>query len=63
MGSNGVARRPDTRLEDPQALAEIELYGELVIAASSSEDMLSQQQIDQALGLESPTRPAVRPAG
>jgi len=32
-------------------LDEIELYGELVIAASGSEGMLSREEIDRALGL------------
>jgi len=41
----------DARLQDPQALAEIELYGELVIAASASEEPLTSDQIDQVLGL------------
>lgn len=46
-----AAGRADVRLEDPQVLAEIELYGELVIAASGSEGMLSREEIDRALGL------------
>ena len=48
----------DARLQDPQVLDEIELYGELVIAASASEQPLSQEQIDRALGLRpaEPTR-------
>jgi hypothetical protein len=41
----------DGRLQDPQALAEIELYGELVIAASASERPLSAAEIDRVLGL------------
>ena len=41
----------DARLQDPQALAEIELYGELVIAASASERPLSPAEIDRVLGL------------
>ncbi len=41
----------DGRLQDPQALDEIELYGDLVIAASASDDPLSPDQIDQVLGL------------
>ena len=41
----------DGRLQDPQALDEIELYGELVIAASASDDPLSPDQIDQVLGV------------
>jgi hypothetical protein len=52
-----VAHKADSRLEDPLVLDEIELYGELVIAASSSDEPLSQEQIDQVLGLRV-TRPA-----
>jgi hypothetical protein len=47
-----VAHKADSRLEDPLVLDEIELYGELVIAASSSDEPLSQEQIDQVLGLQ-----------
>jgi hypothetical protein len=50
---------PDARVHDPLALAEIELYGELVIAASASDDRLSQEQIDAILGV---ARDAERPA-
>jgi hypothetical protein len=46
-----VAHKADTRLEDPMVLDEIELYAELVIAASSSDGPLSEEQIDRALGL------------
>lgn len=46
-----TARHADARLEDPQVLDEIELYGELVIAASGSDGMLSREEIDRALGL------------
>ena len=42
----------DARLQDPQVLDEIELYGELVIAASASEQPLSRDEIDRVLGLE-----------
>ena len=41
----------DARLQDPQVLDEIELYGDLVIAASSSEEPLSRAEIDRVLGL------------
>jgi hypothetical protein len=50
-GGRPVAHKADSRLEDPLVLDEIELYGELVIAASSSDEPLSQDQIDQVLGL------------
>ena len=46
-----VAHEADSRLEDPLVLDEIELYGELVIAASSSDEPLSQAEIDHVLGL------------
>ena len=36
-----MVRNTDTRLQDPLVLDEIELYGELVIAASASEQPLS----------------------
>ena len=41
----------DARLQDNQALDEIELYGELVIAASASDKPLSRDEIDRVLGL------------
>jgi hypothetical protein len=41
----------DARLQDPQVLDEIELYGELVIAASASEEPLSRDEIDRVLGI------------
>ena len=44
-------RTQDARVTDPQALAEIELYGDVVIAASSSERPLSQREIDRVLGV------------
>ena len=46
----------DARLQDPQVLDEIELYGELVIAASASEQPLSRDEIDRVLGLRAPPR-------
>jgi hypothetical protein len=47
-----VVRNTDTRLQDPLVLDEIELYGELVIAASASDQPLSQAEIDRVLGLD-----------
>ena len=41
----------DARLQDPQVLDEIELYGDLVIAASASEEPMSRAEIDRVLGL------------
>ncbi len=42
---------PDARVHDAMALAEIELYGELVIAASGSEGPLPKEAIDEILGV------------
>jgi hypothetical protein len=47
-----VVPSSDASLQDPQALAEIELYGELVIAASASATPLSRAEIDRVLGLD-----------
>ena len=57
--TGGSVRKTDARVQDPLVLDEIELYGELVIAASSSDRQLSQDEIDLVLGLrlESPQRP------
>lgn len=41
----------DARVQDPLALDEIELYGEVVIAASASEHPLTTDEIDTVLGL------------
>ena len=41
----------DIRLQDPQALDEIDLYGEVVIAASACEGPLTLEQLDRVLGL------------
>lgn len=47
-----MASTPDARVQDRVALDEIELYGELIIAASSSSRPLTQGEIDQVLGVE-----------
>jgi hypothetical protein len=49
--ARAVGRVTDVRVEDPQALEEIELYGELVIAASSYDGPLPTDVIDAILGL------------
>lgn len=46
-----MEKRP-RRLADNELADEIELYGELVVAASESDRELSLREIDQALGLE-----------
>lgn len=47
----GVSRFSDRRVHDHVVLDEIELYGDLMIAASASEGPLTQAQIDAVLGL------------
>jgi len=47
-----VIKNPDARVHDHDALAEIELYGNLMIAASESDGPLSQAQIDEVLGVK-----------
>ena len=42
---------PDLRLHDAEQLAEIELYGAMVIAASAHDGPLSPDELDEALGL------------
>jgi hypothetical protein len=46
-----LVRKTDARVQDPLVLDEIELYGDLVIAASASDEPLSQAEIDVVLGL------------
>ena len=44
-------------LEDAELLAEVELTTNLIIAASESEATLTQEQVDQLLGIDSRTIP------
>jgi hypothetical protein len=46
-----VVTKPDARVQDDDALHEIELYGELIIAASASDGRLDQEIIDAILGV------------
>ena len=46
-----VTRHIDPSIQDGVALDEIELYGELIIAASSSERPLTSEEIDAVLGV------------
>lgn len=46
--------RTDARVHDHVALDEIELYGELMIAASKSEGPLTVAEIDAILGVVAP---------
>lgn len=41
----------EVSVQDPAVLAEIELYGEMVVAATDSAGPLPQQEIDRLLGL------------
>jgi hypothetical protein len=46
---------------DPVALAEIEMYSNLIIAASATEEeQLPAERIDQIIGVERPRVPAQR---
>jgi hypothetical protein len=47
-----VIENPGARIHDAEALDEIELYGNLMIAASESDGPLSQEQIDEILGIK-----------
>jgi hypothetical protein len=46
-------------LEDSELLAEVELTTNLIIAASESDDQLSQAEVDQLLGIEPPSPPNI----
>ena len=49
------AREPGGTWADDEDLAgEIELYGDLVVAASSQEEPMTSVEIDTALGLDEP---------
>ncbi len=52
VAADPSARRE--RLGDEALAAEIELYGELVVAASESQRELSQTEIDRLLGVDAP---------
>jgi hypothetical protein len=50
----GVSIMPeplDSRLRDDQALDEIELTSQLIIAASAKDGHLSQREVDEILGI------------
>lgn len=48
----------DSRLRDDEVLAEIELTSQLMIAASSKDGPLTQQEVDQILGVEIVEKPS-----
>lgn len=49
-----VNDRSDVRVHDEDALAEIELTSDLMIAASEQDLPLTQEQVDTILGLIAP---------
>ncbi|MGY2701541.1 hypothetical protein ACVW2K_001125 [Nocardioides sp. HB32] len=51
MRSDEVHDQFDVTLEDSDLLGEVELTTNLIIAASESDDHLSEGQIDQILGV------------
>jgi hypothetical protein len=55
----------DLRVEDQDVLEEIELYGDLIIAASETEGRLTTGQIDAVLGVARgiPQQQGAAPAG
>jgi hypothetical protein len=56
-----VIENPDARVHDAVALDEIELYGNLMIAASESDGPLSQDEIDEILGVRDASTRAALP--
>ena len=50
-----MTRTPDLSLHDAVQLEEIELYGELVIAASKHDGPLSVAEVDAVLRVPQPT--------
>jgi hypothetical protein len=48
--------KPDLSLHDADQLEEIELYGEVVIAASSHDGPLTVAEVDAVLGVKPPSR-------
>ena len=49
-------------LEDAELLAEVELTTNLIIAASEADAALSQEQVDQLLGVDAPQEPRTVPS-
>jgi hypothetical protein len=57
--SSVVDDKLNVPLEDAELLAEVELTTNLIIAASESEATLSQEQVDQLLGLSGSDSPQI----
>jgi hypothetical protein len=51
-----VPWRVDPRVIDPVRLAEIELFAELMIAASAAPTPLPRERVDRLLGIRRPVR-------
>lgn len=51
-GPNSMYDQFDVTLEDADLLGEVELTTNLIIAASESDDHLSQDEIDRILGVD-----------
>jgi hypothetical protein len=51
LGGSPVVIPLDARLRDDQALDEIELTSNLIIAASACDERLTQLEVDEILGL------------
>ncbi len=52
MGGPNMSSPSPRWADDGDLAGEIELYGDLVVAASEAEDALTTDEIDVALGLE-----------
>jgi hypothetical protein len=57
--SSVVDDKLNVPLEDAELLAEVELTTNLIIAASESDAVLSQEQVDQLLGLNEADQPQI----
>jgi hypothetical protein len=57
--SSVVDDKLNVPLEDAELLAEVELTTNLIIAASESEATLSQEQVDQLLGISGADSPQI----
>lgn len=57
LRSDEVHDQFDVSLEDSDLLGEVELTTNLIVAASESDDHLSQTEIDEILGVDPDARP------
>ena len=57
--SSVVDDKLNVPLEDAELLAEVELTTNLIIAASESDAVLSQEQVDQLLGITDADEPHI----